>query len=79
MNARRRKELSKALELLNTAYSIIESVKEDEIEAFENLPEGLQQAEQGSKMEEIGFELEDMVGSLEEYTETLDSIISGDY
>lgn len=77
MNARRRKELKKVMDLLSTAYSVVESVKEDEIQAYENLPEGLQNSEQGQTMEEMAFDLEGMVGSLEEHMETLDRIIEG--
>lgn len=77
MNARRRKELKKAMELIEQAYSIIETVKEEEIEAYDNLPEGLQNTEQGQRMDEIVFDLEDIVGSLEEHTESLDQIVNG--
>lgn len=77
MNARRRKELKKAMELIEQAYSIIETVKEEEIEAYDNLPEGLQNTEQGQRMDEIAFDLEDIVGSLEEHTESLDQIVNG--
>ncbi len=77
MNARRRKELKKAMELIEQAYSIIETVKEEEIEAYDNLPEGLQNTEQGQRMDEIAFDLEDIVGSLEEHTESLDEIVNG--
>lgn len=77
MNAQRRKELKKAMELIEQAYSIVETVKEEEIEAYENLPEGLQNTEQGQRMDEIAFELEDLIGSLEEHTESLDQIING--
>lgn len=77
MNARRRKELQKAMELIEQAWAIVEAVKEEEIEAFENLPEGLQRSAQGEAMEEIAYGLEDVVGTLEEQAEYLNEIIEG--
>lgn len=77
MNARRRKELKKAMELIEQAWAIVEAVKEEETEAYENLPEGLQNSQQGQNMEEIAYGLEDVVGTLEEQSEYLNEIIEG--
>ena len=66
MNANRRKTLSQVIDqiealksLMETVKTDIESIKEaidterdDEQEAFDNLPEGLQQAERGQTMEQ---------------------------
>lgn len=42
MNADRRKQLGEALSKLNDARIIIEQVRDEEQEAFDNLPESLQ-------------------------------------
>lgn len=51
MNKARRKELERALELLEEAKAIIEQCHEEEQEGFDNLSEGLQQSENGQKIE----------------------------
>lgn len=58
MNADRRKQISEA-------KSILESVRDDEQSAFDNLPEGLQQSERGQAMEQNVSYLDDAISSLE--------------
>lgn len=77
MNKPRRKELKRALEMLAEARAIIESMMEEEQEAFENMPEGLQVSELGEKIEENAQRLEDVVGYLEEQENELEDIING--
>lgn len=77
MNKPRRKELNRALEMIADARAIIEAMQEEEQEAFENLPEGLQMAEMGEKMEENASRLEDIIGYLEEQENELEDIING--
>ena len=45
MNKARRKQLEKASALLSEAREIIESCRDEEQDAFDNMPEGLQQSE----------------------------------
>lgn len=45
MNKARRKELSRAVELLEEAQSIIESCRDEEEEYMDNMPENLQESE----------------------------------
>lgn len=66
MNKPRRKELEKALGFLAQARDIIEQCKDEEQEAFDNLPEGIQYGEQGERMEEFIYILEDAVDTIEE-------------
>lgn len=51
MNNDRRKQLERAKALLEEALSIIETCRDEEQEAFDNMPEGLQQSERGEKAE----------------------------
>lgn len=51
MNEVRRKELQKALDLISEAKEIIQGVKQDEEQAFDNMPESLQEGEKGEKMQ----------------------------
>lgn len=49
MNKIRRKQLQEASELIAKAQGIIESVKDDEQEAHDNLPESIQYGEKGHR------------------------------
>lgn len=73
MNAARRKELSKAIDLIEQAKEIISAVAEEEREAYDNLPEGLQESEMGEKMNEIADDLEYI--DLDEVVDTIQEII----
>lgn len=76
MNKERRKRITEAQELLSQARSILETVRDEEQEAYENLPESLQEGERGQRMEEAADildiavdDLEDMESKLEECKE----------
>lgn len=51
MNKARRKELEKAIELLNQAKEIVENCQVEEQECYDNLNEGLQATEKGQQYE----------------------------
>lgn len=67
MNAARRKRLAEAVDMIASAKEIIEEVREEEQEAFDNMPESLQGSERGEAME--GF-----IGDLENAADDLDNI-----
>ncbi len=75
MNKARRKELAKAVELIERAREIIEVVKDEEQDAFDNLPESLQASERGERMEEFISALEDFLDEVD--TDDLVEIIDG--
>jgi len=59
MNAQRRKSIQQVIDILYKAQDIIseanweiDSIKDEEQEAYDNLPENLQYSEKGEKMEE---------------------------
>ncbi len=75
MNNQKRKELNKAIELLEQAQSIVESVLEDEDFGFNNLTDGLQQTIRGQEMEaaidnmnEALDSIDEAIGAIEEAT-----------
>jgi len=74
MNKARRKEIEKALVLLDQFKEIIECVAYWEREAFDNLPESIQNSDKGTTMEDIANNLDDFVFQLEEMSENLQSI-----
>lgn len=51
MNKARRKRLAEAAELLEQARNILEECKDEEQNAFDNLPESFQQGTTGEAME----------------------------
>ena len=52
MNAQRRKEIAKAISLMEQAREILDATAEEERDAYDNLPEGIQYSERGNLMEE---------------------------
>lgn len=75
MNAPRRKALAKALDLLEQASSIIEEVQTEEQEAYDNLPESLQNSERDEQMQEYADTLDEVLGALSVCKEHLEDII----
>ena len=67
-------ELRTALETLQELHSTFESLKDEEQEAFDNLPEGLQQADRGQSMEAIASALDDAVDTLSSALGDIDNV-----
>lgn len=59
MNKERRDRLSDVIASLEEAKDLLEEVKNDEQDAFDNMPVGLQCSERGSKMEDYIELMED--------------------
>lgn len=59
MNKERRDRLSDVIVSLEEAKDLLEDVKNDEQDAFDNMPVGLQCSERGSKMEDYIELMED--------------------
>ena len=74
MNKQRRKELARASELIAEAQSIIESVKDEEQEAHDNLPESIQYGEKGQQMEEYIDMLDEAYGQCDDIISVIDEI-----
>lgn len=73
MNNIRRKSVKEALNLIEKAREILEEVKDEEQEAYDNLPESLQYGERGEQMQENIDNIEDYLSYLEE-TENLEEM-----
>ena len=74
MNKIRRMELKKGKELLDEVYDIIDNVKTDEENAFDNLPDGLQQTERGEKMEDNIDYLDDVLDHIQNALDILNNV-----
>jgi hypothetical protein len=66
MNKARRAELSEILALIEEARERLEAVRDEEQEAFDNMPESLQYSARGEIMEEY-------VGIMDEFLDYLDT------
>lgn len=76
MNKNRRKEIESIIEELENLGSRIEAVKEEEDNAFDNMPESLQYSEKGELMEQNVEDLDEAFNSLSEVVEGLQEILT---
>lgn len=65
MNKARREALSKVLDKLNEIGLDINQIRDEEQEAFDNMPENLQDSEKGKTMEENVDVLDSAIDDLE--------------
>lgn len=75
MNKQRRKELDKIQDTLLEVQTDLEAVKNEEEEAYDNLPESLQDSERGEVMQDAISILEDALNSIEEAIDYLNDIL----
>jgi len=82
MNDARRKTLKEIVtrieavkELLDSIRDDISSVQDEEQESYDNMPEGLQQADRGERMLEVVDNLECAMSYISDNECTLDSVI----
>ncbi len=75
MNKNDRKQLQKAVDLINEARTIVEDVKYSEEEKYENLSEGLKCSEKGEKFTENVDELDSVVSSMEDVCSDIENVI----
>lgn len=73
MNRIRRKNITTVIKTLEDAMADIELIREEEEEAFENLPESIQYSDRGSIMEEYMEHLDSARDMAEESIAYLDS------
>ena len=66
MNNRRRRQIEKLAEELEIIGQSITELAEEEQDAFENLPESLQESERGTEMEEKAGRLNEFAEMIEE-------------
>lgn len=74
MNKGRRERLKKQLRLLEEMREEIEAIRDGEQEAYDNLPEPLQDSERGERLEENIETLDNILENLEPIAEELDEL-----
>ena len=74
MNKERRKRLAKAYGLIEEVKAILEEVKDDESESYENLPESFQNGERGEEMQGYIEMLDEAYNYLDDASSVVDQI-----
>ena len=74
MNKARRMKLGEAFNLVDSAREILEAVREEEQEAYENLPESLQNSGKGEDMQNYIEMLEEAANYLDDANSVIEQI-----
>ena len=76
MNNKRRKELRRAIDMIETALNIVNSVKDEEEDAMCNYPENLQGTETYENMETAVDTMEEVTSAIEDGVDSLNNAVS---
>ena len=74
MNKARRKKIEEIRDAISSLYDDLESVKIDEEDAFDNLPESLQESDRGESMQDAIDHLDSACDMLQEAIDELEDI-----
>lgn len=72
MNNDRRTRLGEVRDSLDDIITQIEELKDEEQEAYDNLPEGLQQTERGDKMQTAIETMEEAISAIGDVQQTIE-------
>lgn len=75
MNKARRKKLGEIIDQLENLREDLDAVASEEREAYDNLPESLQESDRGCAMEEAADELEDICSELDELRQRIEGVV----
>ena len=78
MNKARRKQLEEALGKAEELKETLDSLRDEEQEAYDNLPESIQYGERGDKMQENIDNLNYAVSNLQDCIDNLDEVINAE-
>ena len=76
MNKQRRKRLEDVVSRLEECMSDLEFIKEEEQEAYDNLPESIQYSERGELMQEIADDIDYAISDLDQVIDSVNEIIN---
>lgn len=71
MNKNRRKQLEQIVDALTDSREALDEVHTEEQDAYDNMPEGLQESERGQAILETAGDLENAVNDLDSIIDTL--------
>ena len=75
MNKGRRLRLQTAIEVIENAKIELESIRDEEQECFDNLPESIQYGERGDEMQENIDDIDSEISNLEDVISNLNDIV----
>lgn len=76
MNNKRRKELRRAIDMIETALDIVNSAKDEEEDAMYNYPENLQSTETYENMEVAVDTMGEVTSAIEDGVDSLNNAVS---
>ena len=74
MNNTRRKAIAKIAERLEELKTDFELLRDEEQEAFDNMPESIQESERGEHIENIIYNMEEFLENLESAFDTMNAL-----
>ncbi|VEJ94925.1 Uncharacterised protein [uncultured Blautia sp.] len=74
MNRQRRKKLTEAFEKITEVMDILESVKSEEEESYENLPDNFRDGDRGEEMQNYIDMIEEAYGYLDDANSVIEQI-----
>ena len=74
MNRQRRKKLTEAFDKVTEAMDILESVKSEEEESYENLPDNFRDGDRGEEMQNYIDMIEEAYGFLDDANSVIEQI-----
>lgn len=76
MNKERRKRLEAVSQAIDELVQEMYGIQNDEQDAFDNLPEGIQMSERGDQMQENIDNIDSIISDLENIADEIEEIIS---
>lgn len=76
MNKERRKRLEVVAQTIDELVQEMYDIQNDEQDAFDNLPEGLQMSERGDQMQDNIDNIDSIISDLENIADEIDEIIN---
>ena len=74
MNRQRRKKLSEAFDLVAKAEELIDAVKDEETESYENLPDNFRDGDRGEEMQNYIDMMDEAIGYLQDAESVIEQI-----
>lgn len=74
MNNKRRKEIEKISNQITELLGGLQVIQEEEQEAFDNLPEGIQESEKGEVIEENADNIQSVIDEIESQLTELEEL-----
>lgn len=74
MNKQKRKRLEKAFDLITQAEEILEEVKADEEDSYDNLPDNFRDGEKGEEMQNYIEMIDEAIGYMQDANSVIEQI-----